>query len=128
MISKRPLDHGHPIGEVVDGSTDLVEKIEEFGDSDGFVGGGLPQDVCAFALARHHQSVGDQLPDGITRGHHCDAVPGGQLGEGGQLVTGTVCAGGDGVAQIVGDAPVGRSGVGLVHLHRPTVPRELAEP
>jgi hypothetical protein len=32
------------------------------------------------------------------------------------------------VAQIVGDAPVGRSGVGLVHLHRPTVPRELAEP
>ena len=51
MIGKRPLDHGHPIGEVVDGSVDLVEEIEELGDSDGFVRVGLPQDVCAFALA-----------------------------------------------------------------------------
>lgn len=127
MIGQRLFDHGHSIGEVVHGSADLVKKIEEFGDGDGFVRGGLSQDVCAFALAGHHQSVGGQVPDGVTCGHDRDAVSGGQLGEGGQLVTGLVGAGGDGLAQVVGHALVGRSGVGLVHLHESTVPRELAE-
>lgn len=34
MRGKRPLDHGHPIGEVVDGSVDLVEEIEKLEDRD----------------------------------------------------------------------------------------------
>jgi hypothetical protein len=63
----------------------------------------------------------------VTSWHDRDAIPGGQLGEGGQLVAGVVGAGGDRTAQVVGDALVGRSGIGVVHLHGPTVPRELAE-
>lgn len=127
MIGQCLFDHGHPIGEVVHGTADLVKKIEEFGEGDGVAWVGLAQDVGAFALAGDHQSLGDEVPDGIPGGHDRDAIPGGQLGEGGELVTGVVGAGGDRPAQIVGDALVGRSRIGVVHLHGSTVPRELAE-
>ena len=49
-MGKGLLDHGHPIGEVVHGTADLVQEIKEFGASDGFVRAGLPQDVRALAL------------------------------------------------------------------------------
>lgn len=104
-----------------------MKKIKQFGEGNGFIWVGLTQDVGAFALAGDHQSLGDELPDGITCGHHRDAVPRGQLGEGRELVTGMVGAGGDRTAQVVSDALVGRSGIGMVHLHGPTVPYELAE-
>lgn len=121
------FDQGHPVGEVVHGTADLVKKIEEFGEGEGVIRVGLAQDVGTFALARDHQSLRDELPDGIPCSHDRDVVPGGQLGEGGELVTGVVGTGGDRTAQVVGDALVGRSGIGVVHLHGPTVPYELAE-
>ena len=98
MIGKGLFDRGHSMGEVVHGTADLVEKIEEFGESDGFIRAGLPQDVCALALAGDHQSLCGQLADGVPRGHDRDAVLGGEFGEGGELVTGLICAVGDGVA------------------------------
>lgn len=128
MIGERSLDHGHPIGELGHGTADLIEKSEKFGDGDGLIRAGLPQDVCAFALAGDHQALGDELPDGVPCGHDRDAVPRSEVGEGGELVTGLVCAGSDGLAEVVGDALVGRSGIGLVHVHGLTVLRELAEP
>jgi len=121
------FDQGHPVGEVIHGTADLVKKIEEFGEGDGVIRVGLAQDVSTFALAGDHQSLGDELPDGIPCGHDRDAVPRGQLGEGGELVPGVIGAGGDRTAQVISDALVGRSRIGVVHLHGPTVPYELAE-
>ena len=98
VIGKSLLNHGHPIGEVVHGTADLAEEAKEFGESDGFIRAGLPQDVRAFALAGDHQSLCGQLPDGVPRGHDGDAVSGGEFGKGGELVTRLVRAVGDGVA------------------------------
>jgi hypothetical protein len=127
VIGQCLFDHGHPLGEVVHGVADLVNKVEEFGEGGGVIRAGLAQNVGAFALAGDHQSLGDELPNGIPCGHHRDAIPRGQLSESGQLVTGVVGASGDRTAQVVGDALVGRSGISVVHLHGPIVPRELAE-
>ena len=127
-MGKFVFDHGHSVGEVVHGTTDLVQKIKELGESDGWVRAGLPEDVGAFALAGDHQSLGDQLPDGVACGHDGDAVAGGEFGQGGELVTGLVGTGGDGLAQVVSHALVGRSGISGVHLHDRTVPRQLAKP
>jgi hypothetical protein len=48
-IGKFPLDHGHPIVEVVHGPADLIKMMKNLGDGDGLIGAWLPQDVCAFA-------------------------------------------------------------------------------
>ena len=127
-MGKFALDHGHPVGEVVHGTTDLVQKIKEVGESDGLVGAGSAQDVGAFALAGDHQALGDELPDGVACGHDGDVVSGGEVGQGGELVAGLVGAGGDGVAEVVSHALVGRSGISGVYLHNRTVPRQLAKP
>jgi hypothetical protein len=75
---------------------------------------GCRRTYAPLPLAGHHQSFCDQLSDGVACGHDRDAVPPGQFGEGGELVTGLVCAGGDCLAQILGNALVRRSGVRLI--------------
>ena len=97
-IGKGPLDQGHPLREAVHGAADSVKKIEKFGDGDGLLRAGLAEDVCAFALAGDDESFCGEVSDGVACGHDCDAVSGGEFGEGGQLVAGLVGAGGDGVA------------------------------
>lgn len=126
-MGKGPFDRGHPVSEAIDGVADLVEEIEEFGGGDGFIRAGLPQDVGALALTGDHQSLGGQLSDRVPCGHDRDAVPRGQLGEGGKLVAGLVCAGRDGAAEVLSDALVGRPGISGIHLHDVTVSRELAK-
>ena len=127
VIGQCLFDQGHSSGEVVDGAADLVEEVEELGGGGGVIGVGVAQDVGAFALAGDDQSFGGELADGVSCGHDRDVIPGGQFREGGELVTGVVGAGGDRPAQVVGDALVGRSRIGVVHLHDPTLPYELTE-